>query len=472
MEALRERRIDLDPAQQRLLVESREQLASGLLDRERAVELAAAVLFLVAAAAVAIAFAPPRGFDLPLALGLMAAYAFASRIEFRIASGWTDPSQLVFVPMLFLLPTNAVPLLVAGALLLARVPDYARGGVHVGRAWLRIADAWYSIWPVLVLLAFGATAPDWGDWPVYLLALAAQFGLDALTTTARVSYGLEVPPRTVLAELARIDVIDALLTPAGLLVAFGAAGEPATSLLAVPLLAVFLIFSREREARIESALTLSSAYRGTAMLLSEVLSATDEYTGSHSRSVVVLAHQVGEALGLGEGTMRDIEFGALLHDVGKISVPKEILTKPGRLSDEEMEVMRLHTLDGEEMLNRIGGVLEQAGVVVRSHHERWDGSGYPDGLRGEQIPIASRVITACDAFNAMTTDRPYRAAMPLADAVAELRAEAGRQFDPEVVEALVAIVEGWGDDSGGAAEPEASSRPAESGAAPAPGDQP
>jgi hypothetical protein len=447
MEALGGNKAGLDPTHERLLVESREQLAAGMLDRERAIELGAALAFIAAAAAVLLAFEAPRAFDLPLAVGLMAAYAVATRVEFRIASGWTDPSQVVFVPMLFLLPTNAVPLLVAGALLLARIPDYVNRDVHIGRAWLRLADAWYSIWPALVLLIAGATNPDWSDWPVYVLALACQFGFDAFTTTVRVSYGLGVPPRTVLEELARIDAVDALLSPVGLLVAFAAAPDPGTSLLLLPLLAVFEIFAREREARIESALTLSSAYRGTAMLLSEVLSSTDEYTGTHSRSVVVLAHQVGEAMGLDDSTLRDIEFGALLHDVGKISVPNEILNKPGRLTDEEMAVMRLHTLDGEAMLNRIGGTLEQAGVVVRSHHERYDGRGYPDGLRGEEIPVAARVITACDAFNAMTTDRPYRSALSLTEATRELRAESGKQFDPAVVEALVGIVETWPGDA-------------------------
>jgi HD-GYP domain-containing protein (c-di-GMP phosphodiesterase class II) len=201
--------------------------------------------------------------------------------------------------------------------------------------------------------------------------------------------------------------------------------------------------AKEREARIERAHALSGAYRGKAILLSEVLSSTDEYTGNHSRSVVVLAHQVGEALDLDETQLRDLEFGALLHDVGKIAVPNEIINKPGRLTDEEMDVMRTHTVEGEGMLNRIGGVLEQTGVVVRTHHERWDGNGYPDGLAGEEIPVGARVITACDAFNAMTTDRPYRKAMPLDVAVAELRNESGKQFDPRVVAALIEIVETW-----------------------------
>lgn len=444
MEAQTGSTADLGPAQERLLAESKAQLELGLIDRERTVEVAASFAFILAATVVAITWEGPRSLDIPLAVGLMAAYALATRVEFRIASGWTDPSQLVFVPMLFLLPTNLVPFAVAGALLLARIPDYRSGEVHAERALLRTGDAWYSIWPVLVLLTFGATSPDWSDWPVYLFALAAQFAIDGAMTTFRVSYGLGIKPRIVIAELGQIDLIDALLSPAGLLVAFGAAGEPWASILVLPLIGVFQIFAKEREARIESAIALSGAYRGTALLLSEVLSSTDEYTGSHSRSVVVLAHQVGEALGLDEAQLRDLEFGALLHDVGKIAVPNEIINKPGRLTDEEMEVMRTHTIGGEGMLNRIGGVLEQAGVVVRTHHERYDGTGYPDGLAGEEIPIGARIIAACDAFNAMTTDRPYRKAMPVEAAVAELKNESGKQFDPQVVETLIALIETWG----------------------------
>jgi hypothetical protein len=431
------------PAQERLLVEAQKQQRLGVLDRERRVELVAAIGFLAAATATAVLIDRSRELDGLLAVALVAIYAVAARIEIRIASGWTYPSQLVFVPMLFLLPTCIVPLLVAASLVISRMPDYVRGDVHADRLMLRIADAWYSLWPVLVLSAFGATTATWGDWPVYLLALGAQFGLDTVTTTIRVSYGLGVRVGTLLKELAAIYAIDALLAPAGLAVALAATDDPGVSLLLIPLLAVFGLLAREREARIESTLALSSAYRGTALLLSEVLSTTDEYTGNHSRSVVVLAHQVGETMGLDEGTLHDIEFGALLHDVGKISVPNEIIQKPGRLTEAEMDVMRQHTIQGEEMLLRIGGVLEEAGVVVRSHHERYDGTGYPDGLSGEDIPIGARVIAACDAFNAMTTDRPYRAALALDEAIGELRRGAGKQFDPRVVDVLIQIVESW-----------------------------
>jgi HD-GYP domain-containing protein (c-di-GMP phosphodiesterase class II) len=130
----------------------------------------------------------------------------------------------------------------------------------------------------------------------------------------------------------------------------------------------------------------------------------------------------------------------MLHDVGKISIPKEILHKPAALTDGEFEIIKHHTIEGQFMLDRVGGLLGRVGEIVRSCHERWDGRGYPDGLAGEEIPIAARIVFVCDAYNAMTTDRPYRRAMPSEDAIAELVANTGTQFDPRVVGALMAVV--------------------------------
>jgi HD-GYP domain-containing protein (c-di-GMP phosphodiesterase class II) len=208
----------------------------------------------------------------------------------------------------------------------------------------------------------------------------------------------------------------------------------------IPLAAVLAVLSRERETRIEHALELSRAYQGTAMLLGDVVEADDAYTGSHSRGVVELSRAVADRLGLDSRRRRNIEFAALLHDVGKIAVPKEIINKPGPLDEEEWKIMHLHTIEGEAMLDRVGGVLTEVGRIVRSSHEHFDGSGYPDGLAGEEIPIEARIVTCCDAFSAMTTTRSYRRAMSQDVALAELRGCAGTQFDPEVVAALVAVV--------------------------------
>lgn len=434
---------DNDPALQRLLLERRERMSHRWIDRarrERTIELISGAAFLVTAGLMVAFIDAPRSLDLWLAVALVAGYVLAAKVEFETGSAFTCPSQLVLVPMLFLLPTPAVPLFVAAGLVLSRVPSYVRGEISPGGVLITVGDAWHAIGPALVLSAAGAATPSWADWPIYLGALGAQFGFDLAVIVVRFNLALGIPMRTALDELRAIYLVDALLAPIGLLAAFAAVQEQWAFLLVLPLIGLIAIFAREREARIENAFALSSAYRGTAHLLGEVLSTAHEYTGSHSRSVVVLAHQVGEAMGLDEGTLREIEFGALLHDVGKLAVPNEILNKPGALTEEEWDVMRRHTREGEQMLTRIGGVLAEAGTVVRSHHERYDGRGYPDGLAGDQIPIASRVIAACDAFNAMVTDRPYRAAMSLVDAIAELRTNAGSQFDPGVVEALVTIV--------------------------------
>ena len=175
------------------------------------------------------------------------------------------------------------------------------------------------------------------------------------------------------------------------------------------------------------------------MLLGDVVEADDAYTGSHSRGVVELSLAVSDHLGLNHRQRRNIEFAALLHDVGKIAVPKEIINKAGPLDPEEWEVMYRHTVKGEEMLNRVGGVLSEVGRIVRSSHEHYDGSGYPDGLRGEEIPIEARIVACCDAFSAMITTRSYRKAMPLEAALTEVRACAGTQFDPQVAESLAVV---------------------------------
>jgi diguanylate cyclase (GGDEF)-like protein len=175
--------------------------------------------------------------------------------------------------------------------------------------------------------------------------------------------------------------------------------------------------------------------------LASALEERDRYTGEHSESVVDLTARVGDALAIGADEIEQIRTAALLHDIGKVGVPDEILHKPGKLDEREWEIMRQHPVIGERILRAIPGFGAVA-RMVRHEHERWDGSGYPDGLVGTAIPAGSRIILACDAYHAMTSDRPYRKAMPHTDAMTELTANAGSQFDPDVVQALVGYLYG------------------------------
>jgi GAF domain-containing protein len=174
--------------------------------------------------------------------------------------------------------------------------------------------------------------------------------------------------------------------------------------------------------------------------LAAAMDMRDRRTARHSDDVVDLARQVGALLELEPASLLELEFAARLHDVGKIQVPDAVLNKPGPLDDAESQVIRCHAAWGSETLSRIPG-LEAVATIVRFHHERWDGSGYPDGLRAARIPLASRIISACDAYGAMTCDRPYRRAMSASDALREIRAGAGSQFDPAVVAALIDAIE-------------------------------
>jgi len=170
-------------------------------------------------------------------------------------------------------------------------------------------------------------------------------------------------------------------------------------------------------------------------MLARAVDIRDDYTGRHSVQVGELARRVGVRIGMAEADLGMLEYAARLHDLGKLSVPDSILQKPGPLDEDEWAVMRRHPQWGAEMIAQVPGLEELATLVV-AHHERWDGSGYPNGLAGEGIPLASRVISACDAFEAMVTRRPYRAPLTVDEALAELVAAAGTQFDPDVVAAV------------------------------------
>jgi HD-GYP domain-containing protein (c-di-GMP phosphodiesterase class II) len=186
---------------------------------------------------------------------------------------------------------------------------------------------------------------------------------------------------------------------------------------------------------------LAPGLRSQADRLAGMIDARDGYTASHSEAIVATTRAVGERLELAPAALAELELGALLHDLGKVRVPDGILNKPGPLTPKERTLMNRHPVWGAELLARVPG-LEPVAAIVRFHHERWDGTGYPDGLGGERIPLPSRIIAACDAHHAMTSDRPYRTALSDEQALAELRTGAGTQFDPGVVAELEAVLAG------------------------------
>ncbi len=198
------------------------------------------------------------------------------------------------------------------------------------------------------------------------------------------------------------------------------------------------VFATTAEQSVDAA---AAAHGDVIAALTSALGERDRYTGDHSESVVDLAAKIAESLALDPVQVARVRTAALLHDIGKVGVPDEILHKEGPLDDREWEIMRQHPVIGERILRAIPGMGAIA-RAVRHEHERWDGKGYPDGIAGREIPIESRIILACDAYHAMVSDRPYRKAMSQSNAIAELSNNSGTQFDPEVTGALVGYLYG------------------------------
>jgi putative nucleotidyltransferase with HDIG domain len=429
----------LSGAAERLVVAGNERRRNPAERRESHVEAT------FAAVLVAIVIGLPIAFDAPVpdagvVIALIVALAVASRVEFDVGAGVTYPLQLVFVPVLFLLHPAWAPFVVAAGLVLGRLGDVVRDH-NPERLLVAIGNSWFAVGPALVLSLGDVTSPAVEHWPLYLLALVTQFAGDTATGMTREWLVLGVPPRLQLRMIGLVFLVDILLTPIGLLAAIVAQDEPLAFLLVLPLAGLLAIFARERAARIDQAIELSKAYRGTALLLGDVISDDDEYTGEHSYGVIALALQIADEMGLDEDDRRLVEFGALLHDVGKIGVPKEIINKAGPLDDEEWAIMKQHTVYGQQMLDKVGGSMADVGVIVRASHERWDGKGYPDGTAGEDVPLPARIVAVADTFSAITTTRSYRRAQTPEAAIAELQRCAGTQFDPKVVEAVVAVLE-------------------------------
>lgn len=402
-------------------------------------EAAAAAIFLTGAVLLALQAPWGRALTGPALAVSALAYLIARHIRFPVGSAWTMPTQLVFVPMLFVLPMPIVPLVVAGCSVLDLGPELVQRRLSATRAAGRIADCFYALVPAVILVVAGVQGFAWAHWPLLVLAFGAQFVFDAGFGLARTWWAEGVLPADQ-PQMLWLYFTDACLSCVGLTIAAAAAARPGLILLALPMFVLLSVFAGERQRRLDQTLELSSAYEGAAKLLGDVIDAVDHYTGVHTQDVVALSVEVSSAMALDTTQRRDIEYAALLHDVGKIRVPAEIINKPGRLDEQEWGLMRRHTIEGESMLRQVGGTLAGVGRFVRSSHERFDGRGYPDGLAGDAIPLESRIVSVCDAYNAMTTNRPYRAARRAAEALEELRRCSPSQFDPDVVEAIEEVL--------------------------------
>ena len=192
---------------------------------------------------------------------------------------------------------------------------------------------------------------------------------------------------------------------------------------------------KEERARAQE---LRDSYFATVRALTNAVEARDAYTGKHAERVAAYALELGSAMGQEWAGSPEIEFGFLLHDIGKVAIPDSILHKPEPLTRQERELIQQHPVIGWEIVKQVD-FLGAASDVVRHHHERWDGDGYPDGLKGEDIPLTARVFAVVDTLDALTTDRPYRPASPLSDARGLIVEVSGAQFDPAVVDAFTAM---------------------------------
>ena len=426
-----------DFAQQELLADTFRRPRTRMMPAERVSDWLVGLGF-VAAAAGAWACAPPHSFAPVPALICLGLMIVATLVRFDTPFGFTVATQLAFVPLLFALPLALVALggrpRVGARAPCRRLDGEGPLGAHgAGGRQLVVRDR-----PRRGLRDRRHQAAGRGRGAAGARAGGAVHG-GLRRSTVRLWIARDASLASQLKDL-WVYGIDAALSGIALVVAEQIQRTPAAPLALLPLLALLAIFARDRRDRLESLIELNNAYRGTALVLGDVVEADDSYTGEHSRGVVAMSLEIGERLGLDPGRQRNLEFGALLHDVGKIAISKEIINKPGRLDEEEWTIIKTHTVEGQKLLDTVGGFMRDVGLIVRSHHERWDGRGYPDGLVGEEIPLEARIIACCDTWNAMRTDRAYRRAVPFEAAIAELEGASGSQLDPRITATVIEVV--------------------------------
>ena len=333
--------------QTQLVAASRERLASRLSQREQLTHGLTAAAFSVAAIALALSTLPVGKEPWLLVAVFVGAIALASRIELEVGSGFAAPVELVLLPMLFALPAGQVPAAVAVGLVLGQLPSYFRGQVPPARLMVALGNASYTLAPSLVfVLGYQADADPGTLALLTTAAVCAQFAGDALISTLREHFAVGVDPRLLIRPLGWTFLVDACLAPVGFAAALAGSVWSPAYLLPLPLLLLTRVFAHERTDRLTQTVELSAAYRGTAFLLGDFVQADDAYTGAHSRDVVELSVSVADHLGLDARTRHLTELTALLHDVGKIRIPKEIINKNGPLTPGERAIVNTHASGG------------------------------------------------------------------------------------------------------------------------------
>jgi signal transduction histidine kinase len=306
--------LDLSEADERLVRIGLLSESARPGSRETAAELLVGSAFLVAAVAMAVLLPADRSFDLPLAATYALAYAITTRIQFDAGAGYTSPTQLVLVPMLFAMPARTVPLIVLAGLLLGDLPDYLTRSRHPARAVKVLGDSWYAVGPALVLSLGGDDDPAMSDWPLYVGALAAQIAVDFAASTTREWLGQGVPPPAQLSVLGWIYLVDILLSPVGLLAALASTEEHYNFLLVLPLAALFLVFARERRGRIENALRLGDAHRERADLNARLLESERAATRAREEVIAGASHEMQTPLAVLLGLLDVSARGELTSD--------------------------------------------------------------------------------------------------------------------------------------------------------------
>lgn len=289
---------DFDEATERLLQVGRPSAPLRPRGREIAAELLVGAAFLVTAVVMLLLLPSQGPFRVGLAAAFAVAFAVVTHVRFDVGAGYTVPTQLLLVPVLFELPARTVPLVVVAGLLLGDLPDYLAARRHPARAIHALGDSWFAVGPALVLAAADVNGPSWSDWPIYFGALAAQLACDIGASIIRESLGRGVKPSVQLGVLSWVHLVDVLLAPVGLLAAFSADEGRYAFLLLLPLAGLFVIFARERRARIENALGLSSAYRETAELNARLLDTERRATRAREELIAGASHDMQTPLAI------------------------------------------------------------------------------------------------------------------------------------------------------------------------------